>query len=315
MLAPKAIYPPVWLLSLLACAIGGLYSYMTLKHDTPTDRAVEPALEEQYLERSEEIEEIEHPTEQFTLGRYLYQYFAENSSHQAYFRLLDSDHEIFKNARADVTYHLVVVRTSNLTPYDRKPDSDFVAQLNDKRKVIIVEEIEQTTDQHRYLLIELAAPSKILSTLETGTNQFCVEQSLHGYEAKYQLIGFDHLDGWGQQSVNPKATFDLQCKKGDSKIFTWHKSRRRSAKALITASKKLQKQFADLDIYEDAPITYAPVELAGEMAELIYEGNDQQAKILLDSSWPANRKGKAKFAKAFYAELAKGVLKKELPFN
>ncbi|CAN5466746.1 hypothetical protein BH11CYA1_BH11CYA1_01250 [soil metagenome] len=316
-LEPKAINPPVWLLSALAIAVGFAYTSASLNFSKPS-LPVQLPLYEQVAEVAEQNHE-ELPTVQHNLGQYLYQYFAANTNHQAYFRLLDGESETARYSQDDVAYNLLPVTACDLTPYEDRQSGQLVLKIKNQ-KIIVVEQIassEQTADQHRYLVIALAAPAKPLRTLDTGTNQFSVEYRRHGdnknqsSQEQYQLIGCDQLDAWGQQPVSPKVTFDLDISSDNKASLNLHKSKRRSKEELLVIVKGLKKQFADLDISEEVPITYAPVDLAKEMADLIYEGNGKQAKFLLARAWPANKPGKAAFSQAFYSELAKGAFHKE----
>lgn len=92
MIEPKAIRlqdrPPVWLISLAAITIGCSYSAIKLAHKP---EPLQTTIVQASAEPEEAQEASETPTEEHNLGRYTYQYFAGEPSHQPYFRLLDRD--------------------------------------------------------------------------------------------------------------------------------------------------------------------------------------------------------------------------------
>ncbi len=305
MIEPKAINPPVWLISLAAITIGCSYSAIKLAHKTaPLQTTIVQASEE-----PEEALEASAPTEEHNLGRYTYQYFAGEPSHQPYFRLVDGDHEVFRNSKSKASYKLLALES--------EPNC-FVARLSRKQPVIVVEqsaedgaegEGEETADGRTYQIIELSSPIKLLATLYSGSNQFVLRKVADTSDSneRFQLAGNDQLDAWGQQPVSPKVAFELGVLSQTAPAkLSLQRSSPRKKEQLLKQSKELRALFADLETVEAVPITFAPAELAAEMADLIYEGNSKQAKFLFDHSWPPQRKGKAQFEKAFKAELAKG---------
>jgi len=294
-ISPRATNPPVWLVSLLAVALGCSISVLA-KLDRTQPLEIESAVEE-----ARQAEKASEPTYEQILGQYTYQYFASTDAHRAYFRLLDGESEVFRKTAAKSSFTLQPVQSINLLPYGHQPTiANFVIDLN-STKAIVVEQTEQFDDeseQRHYLLVALAKP-RILNTLDSGNNQL----ALNLQQTTYQLVGSDLLEAWGQQGVSPKVVLDL-----NQDQFKLHKQRPRQLKELIKVSKELQALFANLNCSEEAAITFAPPELAEEMAELIYEGNGKQAKLLLNRTWPKHQPGKGQFKKAFYGELAKSKL-------
>ncbi len=309
MIEPKAIRlqdrPPVWLISLAVIAIGCSYSAIKLAHKTEPL----PTTTVQTSAESEEAEGASAPTDEHNLGRYTYQYFAGEPSHQPYFRLVDGDHEVFRNSKSKASYKLLALES--------EPNC-FVARLSRKQPVIVIEqsiedgaevEGEETADGRTYQIIELSSPIKLLATLYSGSNQFVLRKvaDTSASNERFQLAGNDQLDAWGQQPVSPKVAFELGVlSQAAPAKLSLQRSSPRKKEQLLRQSKGLRALFADLETVEEVPITFAPAELAAEMADLIYEGNSEQAKFLFDHSWPPHRKGKAQFEKAFKAELAKG---------
>lgn len=294
-ISPRATNPPVWLVSLLAVALGCSISVLA-KLDRTQPLEIESAVEE-----ARPAETASEPTYEQNLGQFTYQYFASTDAHRAYFRLLDGEREVFRKTAAKSSFTLQPIQTINLLPYGHQPSiANFVIDLN-STKAIVVEQTEQFDDeseQRHYLLVALAKP-RILNTLDSGNNQLALKLQ----RTTYQLVGSDLLEAWGQQGVSPKVVFDL-----NQDQFKLHKQGPRQLKELIKDSKELQALFANLNSSEEAAITFAPPELAEEMAELIYEGNGKQAKLLLNRTWPKHQPGKGQFKKAFYGELAKSKL-------
>lgn len=251
----------------------------------------------------ETAEAGENPTEERHLGRYTYQYFAAETNHQPYFRLLDRDLEVFRNSNRTASYKLLALES--------EPNC-FVANLSPSQPVIVVEQTleassEDAKESRQYLIIELS-PVKLLATLDGGSNQFVWRRVTDKNNIEQiELAGNDQLEAWGQQPVSPKVAFELGVlNQAAPAKLSLQKSSPRQKEQLLKQSKELRALFADLETVEEVPITFAPPELAAEMADLIYEGNSKQAKFLFDHSWPPHRKGKAQFEKAFKAELAKG---------
>ena len=320
MIEPRAINPPVWLISLAAIAIGCSYSTINRLPDKTEKLSIEKlSLEKLSMEETVSSVPCEQPTEEKNFGQYTYQYFAGTDGHQPYFRLLDGELEVFKQCAANSTYKLQPIESIDLLRYGYQPKTDnYVLALDSKQSALVIEQIEQVeeaeevAEQKRYLVLQLS-PAKLLTTLNTGSNQFILRKvsdnndsnndNSTSYE-QYQLVGSDHLEAWGQQPVSPKVIFDLS--RSTKSPLSLHQSDPRKRAQLVKDSIELQALFADVDCVEEAPITFAPAELAAEMADLIYEGNAKQAKFLLDRSWPAHKHGKTQFKKAFYAELAKG---------
>lgn len=305
MIEPKAIRlqdrPPVWLISLAAITIGCSFSAIKLAHKAePQQTAIVQASVE-----SEEAEQAsETPTEEHNLGRYNYQYFAGEPSHQPYFRLLDSDHEVLRYSKCMASYKLLALES--------EPNC-FLAHLSPSQPVIVVEQAiesnsEEAKENRQYLIFELNSPLKHLATLDGGSNQFVLRKvNDKNSSEQIELAGNDQLDAWGQQPVSPKVAFKLGVLSQTTPAkLSLSSSGPRKKELLLKQSKELRKLFADLETVEGVPITFAPAELAAEMADLIYEGNSKQAKFLFDHSWPPHRKGKAQFERAFKAELAKG---------
>jgi hypothetical protein len=304
MIEPKAIRlqdrPPVWLISLAAITIGCSYSAIKLAHKTET---LQTAIVKASAETEETAEASETPTEEHNLGLYTYQYFAGEPSHQPYFRLLDRDLEVFRNSKSKASYKLLALES--------EPNC-FVAHLSPSQPVIVVEQTLETSSEdakesRQYLIFELA-PIKHLATLDGGSNQFVLRKVTDKNNIEQvELAGNDQLDAWGQQPVSPKVAFELGVLSQTAPAkLSLQRSSPRKKEQLLKQSKELRALFADLETVEEVPITFAPAELAAEMADLIYEGNSKQAKFLFDHSWPPHRKGKAQFEKAFKAELAKG---------
>lgn len=302
-ISPRATNPPVWLVSLLAVALGCSISVLA-KLDRTQPLEIESAVEE-----ARQAETASEPTYEQILGQYTYQYFASTDAHRAYFRLLDGEREVFRKTAAKSSFTLQPIQSINLLPYGHQPTrSNFVIDLNSTEAIVVeqTEQFEDVSEQRHYLLLALAKP-RILNTLDSGNNQLALNlnrtQKDKTIEKQYQLVGSDLLEAWGQQGVSPKVVFDLN--QDQSKL---HKQGPRQLKELIKDSKELQALFANLNSSEEAAITFAPPELAEEMAELIYEGNGKQAKFLLNRTWPKHQPGKSQFKKAFYAELAKSKL-------
>ncbi len=309
MIKPKAINPPVWLISLAAIAIGYSYSYL----NRSLDKIENSSIEKESLDETISSSLSEQPSEEQNLGQFTYQYFASTDSHQPYFRILKGEHEVFRQCAVNSTYKLQKIESIDSLRYDYKPETaHFVVPLDSKQSAIVIEQIEQAEgaeeadsalERRHYLILRLS-PVKLLTTLNSGSNQFKLLKVLNSNNSEqYQLVGCDHLQAWGHQPVIPTVVFDLSIKAQTS--LSLHKFGPRKNAQLIKDSIKLKALFTDLDCV-DAPITFAPAQLAAQMADLIYEGNSKQAKFLLDRSWPAHKHGKAQFKKAFYAELAKG---------
>lgn len=309
MIKPKAINPPVWLISLAAIAIGYSYSYL----NRSLDKIENSSIEKESLDETISSSLSEQPSEEQNLGQFTYQYFASTDSHQPYFRILKGEHEVFRQCAANSTYKLQKIESIDSLRYDYKPETaHFVVPLDSKQSAIVIEQIEQAEgaeeadsalERRHYLILRLS-PVKLLTTLNSGSNQFKLLKVLNSNNSEqYQLVGCDHLQAWGHQPVIPTVVFDLSIKAQTS--LSLHKFGPRKNAQLIKDSIKLKALFTDLDCV-DAPITFAPAQLAAQMADLIYEGNSKQAQFLLDRSWPAHKHGKAQFRKAFYAELAKG---------
>lgn len=305
MIEPKAIRlqdrPPVWLISLAAITIGCSYSAIKLAHKP---EPLQTTIVQASAEPEEAQEASETPTEEHNLGRYTYQYFAGEPSHQPYFRLLDRDLEVFRNSKSKASYKLLALESE---------PNGFVAHLSPSQPVIVVEETLETTSEdaresRQYLIFELTSPVKHLATLDGGSNQFVLRKVTDKNNIeKFELAGNDQLDAWGQQPVSPKVAFELGVLSQTAPAkLSLQRSSPRKKEQLLKQSKELRALFADLETFEEVPITFAPAELAAEMADLIYEGNSKQAKFLFDHSWPPHRKGKAQFERAFKAELAKG---------
>jgi len=305
MIEPKTIRlqdrPPVWLISLAAITIGCTYSAIKLAHKT---EPLQTAAVQASADSEETAEASETPTEEHNLGHYTYQYFAGQHSHQPYFRLLDGDLEVFRNSKSKVSYKLLGLES--------EPNC-FVAHLSPSQATIVVEQTHETTSEdakesRQYLILELASPIKLLATLDGGSNHFVLRKVTAKNNIEHiQLAGNDQLDAWGQQPVSPKVAFDLGVLSQTAPAkLSLQRSSPRKKEQLLKQSKELRALFADLETFEEVPITYAPAALAAEMADLIYEGNSKQAKFLFDHSWPPQRKGKAQFERAFEAELAKG---------
>lgn len=307
MFEPKAIRlqdrPPVWLISLAAITIGCSYSAITKLTYTTEPQQTTIAQASAEPEELGELSEI--PTEEHNLGRYTYQYFAgDTSSNQPYFRLLDGDLEVFRNSVDKASYKLLA--------FESEPNR-YVAHLSPSQATIVVEQTHETSSEdakesRQYLILELASPIKLLATLDGGSNQFVLRKVTDKNNIEQvELAGNDQLDAWGQQPVSPKVAFDLGVlsQTAPAKLGLQRSSPRKKEQ-LLKQSKELRALFADLETFEEVPITFAPAELAAEMADLIYEGNSKQAKFLFDHSWPPHRKGKAQFERAFKAELAKG---------
>ena len=311
----KSINPPVWLVSLAAIAVGCSYSTLSNFSTDKTEKLSIQSIEETAVNEPNK-QPKEQPTEERNLGQYTYQYFTGTDSHQPYFRLLDGELEVFKQSAANASYNLKPIESIDLPRYDYQPNADnFVVPLSSKQSVIVIEQIdkveqieesEEATEQRHYIVLELS-PVKPLTTLHSGSNQFVIREiadsNNNNENGHYQLVGSDHLEAWGQQPVSPRVVFDLERR---ATSLGLHQSAPRKREQLVKLSKELQAQFADINRVEEAPITFAPAQLAAEMADLIYEGNSKQAKFLLDRSWPRNTRGKAQFQKAFDAELAKG---------
>lgn len=311
----KSINPPVWLVSLAAIAVG--CSYSTL-YNFSTDNTEKLSVQSIEVTAASEPNKQpkEQPTEERNLGQFTYQYFTGTDSHQPYFRLLDGEFEVFKQSAANASYNLQPIESNDLPRYSYQPNADnFVVPLSAKKSVIVVEQIdkveqieeaeesEEATEHRHYLVLELS-PVKLLTTLHSGSNQFVIRKITdNNNNGQYQLVGSDHLEAWGQQPVSPRVVFDLERRASSLGLHQWPPRKREQ---LVKLSKELQAQFADINRVEEAPITFAPAQLAAEMADLVYEGNSKQAKFLLDRSWPRNTRGKAQFQKAFDAELAKG---------
>ncbi|MBP9807212.1 hypothetical protein KBF38_02790 [bacterium] len=313
MIKPKAINPPVWLISLAAIAIGYSYSYL----NRSLDKIENSSIEKESLDETISSSLSEQPSEEQNLGQFTYQYFASTDSHKPYFRILKGEHEVFRQCAANSTYKLQKIESIDSLRYDYKPETaDFVVPLDSKQSAIVIEQIEQAKDtgeeeeeeeaklERRYYLILRLSPVQLLTTLNSGSNQLKLLKVLNSNNSEqYQLVGCDHLEAWGHQPVIPTVVFDINIKAQTS--LSLHKCGPRKKARLIKDSIKLKALFTDLDCV-DAPITFAPAQLAAQMADLIYEGNNKQAQFLLDRSWPAHKHGKAQFRKAFYAELAKG---------
>lgn len=315
---PKAVNPPVWLVSLAAIAIGCSYSTLcNISTDNTEKLSIQSTGETVSSAPNKQPEE--QPTEERNLGQYTYQYFTGTDSHQPYFRLIDGELEVFKQSAANASYNLQPIESIDLLRYGYQSNADnFVVPLSSKKSVIVIEEIdkieqteqaeepEEAAEQRNYLVLELS-PVKLLTTIHSGSNQFVIrkiaDSNSKSNNGHYQLVGSDHLEAWGQQPVSPRVVFDLGRK---ATSLSLHQSAPRKRELLVKLSKELQAQFADISRVEEAPITFAPAQLAAEMADLIYEGNSKQATFLLDRSWPRNTRGKAQFQKAFDAELAKG---------
>lgn len=305
MIEPKAIRlqdrPPVWLISLAAITIGCSYSAIKLAHKT---EPLQTAIIQASAEPEEAQEASETPTEEHNLGRYTYQYFAGKPSHQPYFRLVDGDHEVLRNSKSKASYKLLALES--------EPNC-FVAHLSSSQPVIVVEQTlesasEDAKESKQYLIFELTSPVKLLATLDGGSNQFVLRKVTDKNNIEQvELAGNDQIDAWGQQPVSPKVNFELGILSHAAPVkLSLQRSSPRKKEQLLKQSKELRALFADLESVEEVPITFAPAELAAEMADLIYEGNSKQAKFLFDHSWPPDRKGKAQFEKALKAELAKG---------
>jgi hypothetical protein len=309
MLKPKAINPPVWLISLAAIAIGYSYSYL----NRSLDKIENSSIEKESLDETISSSLSEQPSEEQNLGQFTYQYFASTDSHQPYFRILKGEHEVFRQCAANSTYKLQTIESIDSLRCGYKPKTaNFLVPLDSKQSAIVIEQIEQAEgaeeaeaalERRHYLVLGLS-PVKLLTTLHSGSNQFKLRKVLNNDNSEqYQMVGSDHLEAWGHQPVIPTVVFDINKKVQPS--LSLHRVGPRKKNLLIKDSIKLKALFTDLDCM-DAPITFAPAQLAAEMADLIYEGNSKQAKFLLDRSWPAHKHGKAQFKKAFYAELAKG---------
>ncbi|MFA7335189.1 MAG: hypothetical protein WC028_00290 [Candidatus Obscuribacterales bacterium] len=316
---PRAINPPVWLVSLIGIAIACTYSTLNRPTDKPEALAIQSI--EETVSTAPNKQPKEQPTEERNLGQYTYQYFTGTDSHQPYFRLLDGELEVFKQSAANASYNLQPIESIDLLRYGYQPNADnFVVPLSSEQSVIVIEQVdkveqveeaEEASEQRHYLVLKLS-PVKLLTTLHSGSNQFVIRKitesnnnsnNISSNNGHYQLVGSDQLEAWGQQPVSPKVVFDLVRM---ATSLGLHHSAPRKKEQLVKQSKEIQAQFADLNSVEEAPITFAPAQLAAEMADLIYEGNSKQAKFLLDRSWPRNTRGKAQFQKAFDAELAKG---------
>ncbi len=304
MIEPKAIRlqdrPPVWLISLVAITIGCSYSAIKKAHKP---ESLQTAIVQASAEPEDAEEAIETPTEERSLGRYTYQYFA-GEPYQPYFRLLDGDLEVFRNSVDKASYKLLALES--------EPNC-FVAHISASQPVIVVEQTLETNSEdakesRQYLILELASPIKLLATLDSGSNQFVLRKITDKNNIEQvELAGNDQLDAWGQQPVSPKVAFELGVLNQTAPAkLSLQRSSPRKKEQLLKQSKELRALFADLETFEEVPITFAPAELAAEMADLIYEGNSKQAKFLFDHSWPPHRKGKAQFERAFKAELAKG---------
>lgn len=315
MIKPKAINPPVWLISLAAIAIGYSCSYPNRSFD----KIESSSLENESLEETISSSLSEQPSEEQNLGQFIYQYFASTDSHKPYFRILKGEHEVFRQCAANSTYKLQKIESIDSLRSDYKPETaNFVVPLDSKQSAIVIEQIEQAEgaeeadsalERRHYLILRLS-PVKLLTTLNSGSNQLkLLKVSNSNKSEQYQLVGCDHLEAWGHQPVIPTVVFDINIKAQTS--LSLHKLDPRKKAQLIKDSIKLKALFTDLDCV-DAPITFAPAQLAAQMADLIYEGNSKQAQFLLDHSWPAHKNGKAQFRKAFYAELAKGSFSRQV---
>ncbi len=171
--------------------------------------------------------------------------------------------------------------------------SDLVSLLftdsssRDKDLIVCIEVKHAENNEFEYIFYRLTKNVQLLDYLKTGYARFRVIELPGGGKA---LEGEDILQPWGANTVAPTLTLSW-----DGHNIAALRRNKLSEKLLKAKAAEILQAFHDVDTNTKGTINLAPPELAEESLNVVYNGEQQQARRLFDLSWPRERRGKESY--------------------
>lgn len=181
---------------------------------------------------------------------------------------------------------------------DEKPQ---VVDLNgDGTPDAVIEEASKE-GTYRYLILSLGGSVKKVAEINGGYSR--IKMVRHD-DKKYRLQGHDWYDTWGAKAPAPDIVL---CFEGEKCILDIAKMRRSPPnkdrlKNMIREARGAFRDYAPGSI--DDPLIMVPPEVSDVLLSLIYSGNGDKAKQVLDKSWTTRRSGREEFWKALMKQLS-----------